>query len=138
MKITWLYIELSGNKLKIIWNQIESKLKSIESKLKSNWNHLKVIWNYDSTNYSDPLTSKLTSLKSTPQMLGGGGPDTNQDPTLLNSMLTCPSRKQKHAHQQSEGFQGQLRHGIRDGQMHQPRAQGRGVFSKHGIEEIVY
>ena len=76
MKITWLYIELSGNKLKIIWNQIESKLKSIESKLKSNWNHLKVIWNYDSTNYSDPLTSKLTSLKSTPQMLGGGAAPT--------------------------------------------------------------
>ena len=65
------------NQLNMNWNQIERKLKSnwnqIERKLKSIQNQLDVNWNYDPPNDSEPLTSKCTSLKSPPQMLGRGG-----------------------------------------------------------------
>ena len=66
LKSNWKYFEI---KLKGKLKSIESKLKSVESKLKSSWNQLKVNWNYDPTNYSEPLTSKFTSLKRTPQTL---------------------------------------------------------------------
>ena len=74
-KVNWNQIESklksNWNQLKVNWNQLKSIENQTEIKLKSIQNQLKVNWNYDPTNYSEPLTSKFTSLKSTPQMFEG-------------------------------------------------------------------
>ena len=47
-------------------------------------------------NYSDPLTSNLLAERVPLKCLGGGGPDTNQDPTLLEMDDHYPHDETEH------------------------------------------